>query len=55
MAGRRIVTTHLIVNTSYLEAHPDVIKALLAGHVEATAFVNGDIERAQEVGAAIMS
>jgi len=52
--GGRFVTTHLIVSTSYLEAHPEVIKALLAGHVQATAYVNDDTERAQRtVGAAI--
>jgi NitT/TauT family transport system substrate-binding protein len=49
------VTTHLIVATSFLEEHPDVVKQLLTGHVAATAFVNDDPERAQEiVGAAIL-
>ena len=49
------VTTHLIVATSFLEEHPDVVKQLLTGHVAANAFVNEDPERAQEiVGAAIL-
>jgi NitT/TauT family transport system substrate-binding protein len=34
------VTTHLIVRTDFLDDHPDVVKQLLEGHVEATAFVN---------------
>lgn len=49
------VTTHLIVATSFLEEHPDVVKQLLTGHVASNAFVNDDPERAQEiVGAAIL-
>jgi NitT/TauT family transport system substrate-binding protein len=36
----KYVTTHLVVRTAYLDAHPDVIKRLLEGQVEATKFVN---------------
>ena len=36
----KYVTTHLIVRTAYLDEHPDVIKKLLEGHIEATKFVN---------------
>jgi len=43
------VTTHLIVTTEFLDAHPEVVKALLAGVVEATDFVNGDAAAAQAV------
>ena len=43
----RYVTTHLIVRTEYLNEHPDVIKALLTGHVEATEFTNANTEQAQ--------
>ena len=51
----QFVTTHLIVATSFLEEHPDVVKQLLTGHVAANAFVNEEPERAQEiVGAAIL-
>jgi NitT/TauT family transport system substrate-binding protein len=43
----QFVTTHLIVNTSYLNDHPDVIKALLEGHKQAVDFVNDSPEDAQ--------
>jgi NitT/TauT family transport system substrate-binding protein len=41
------VTTHLIVATSFLDEHPDVVKRLLVGHVEANAFVNDNAEQAK--------
>jgi len=41
------VTTHLIVRTDYLEAHPDIVRALLAGHLEANNLVNSDPTEAQ--------
>ena len=43
----QFVTTHLIVATDFLEAHPDAVKALLEGHVAATSFVLDDPETAQ--------
>jgi len=43
------VTTHLIVATTFLEEHPDVVKQLLAGHVAANAFVNENRDEAQQV------
>jgi NitT/TauT family transport system substrate-binding protein len=43
------VTTHLIVATEFLEAHPDIVKDLLVGHVAATEFVTSNPEEAQEV------
>lgn len=48
----QFVTTHLIVNTTFLEAHPDVVKALLEGHVNATAYVNEKSADAQGTVAA---
>ena len=45
----KYVTTHLIVRTDYLEAHPDIIRALLAGHVAANDLVNSDPAKAQEL------
>jgi sulfonate transport system substrate-binding protein len=36
----RFVTTHLLVRTKYLREHPDVVRRLLAGHVEATKYLN---------------
>jgi NitT/TauT family transport system substrate-binding protein len=41
------VTTHLIVRTDYLEANPEIVRALLAGHVEATDLVNDDPAQAR--------
>ena len=43
------VTTHLIVATSFLEEHPDVVKQLLTGHVAANAFVNENPAEAQQL------
>ena len=43
----KYVTTHLIVRTDYLNEHPDVIKKLLTGVVEATGFVNDKPEEAK--------
>ena len=43
------VTTHLIVRTDYLDAHPDIIRALLAGVIEANDLVNRDPAKAQEL------
>ena len=45
--GGQYVTTHLIVRTDYLQAHPDIIRALLAGEIEANDLVNGDPAQAQ--------
>ena len=43
------ITTHLIVRTDYLQAHPDIIEALLQGHIKANDLVNADPARAQEL------
>lgn len=43
------VTTHLIVRTDYLKANPAIVRALLAGHLEANELVNADPARAQEL------
>jgi NitT/TauT family transport system substrate-binding protein len=45
----QFVTTHLIVATSFLEDHPDVVKNLLEGHVAATDFANENPEESQQV------
>ena len=45
--GARYVTTHLVVRAAFLDDHPDVVKRLLLGHVEATALVNADPVRAR--------
>jgi NitT/TauT family transport system substrate-binding protein len=50
----QFVTTHLIVATEFLEDHPDLVKRLLEGHLEANVFVNEHPAEAQElVGTAI--
>jgi len=45
----RFVTTHLIVATEFLNAHPDVVKHLLEGQVAANQFVNDNPDEAQQV------
>lgn len=45
--GGEYVTTHLVVRKDYLDDHPDVVRALLQGVVDATAFVNDRPEDAQ--------
>jgi NitT/TauT family transport system substrate-binding protein len=45
----KYVTTHLIVRTDYLDAHPDIIRALLGGHMAANDLVNNDPAKAQEL------
>lgn len=52
--GGRFVTTDLIVTTQFLSAHPEIVKRLLIGHVEATDWVNQHPAEAQStVGKAI--
>ena len=41
----KFVTTHLIVATEFLNAHPDVVKGLLEGQVAANQFVNENARR----------
>jgi NitT/TauT family transport system substrate-binding protein len=47
--GGQFVTTNLIVSTSFLKAHPDVVERLLQGHMAATDYVNQNTAEAQEV------
>jgi NitT/TauT family transport system substrate-binding protein len=42
------VTTHLIVATAFLDAHPDVVKKLLEGQVAANQFIHDDPEASQQ-------
>jgi NitT/TauT family transport system substrate-binding protein len=44
----RFVSTQLIVATDFLDAHPDIVKRLLEGHVAATDFVNTNPSAAQQ-------
>jgi NitT/TauT family transport system substrate-binding protein len=43
----RFVTTHLVVATEFLDAHPEVVRDLLAGHVEAVDRTNADAAAAR--------
>ena len=43
----RYVTTHLIVRTEYLEQHPEQVKALLEGHIEADEYIHDDADGAK--------
>ncbi|MCC7013491.1 MAG: ABC transporter substrate-binding protein [Planctomycetes bacterium] len=45
----RFVTTHLIVRTDYLQAHGDVVRALLRGHLRAERELIADPTAAQDV------
>ena len=47
--GGQFVTTHLIVTTAFLKAHPDVVDRLIAGHIAATDYVNQKTAEAQDV------
>jgi NitT/TauT family transport system substrate-binding protein len=45
--GGKFATTLLAVRTAFLKSHPDTVKALLAGHVQATDFLNKYPQQAQ--------
>jgi NitT/TauT family transport system substrate-binding protein len=47
--GGKFVITNLIVNATFLKAHRDVVKNLIAGQVEANDFINASPDEAQKV------
>jgi NitT/TauT family transport system substrate-binding protein len=47
--GGEFVTTHLVVRADYLRAHPQTVKALVEGSVEANRRIAADPEAAQRV------
>ena len=47
--GGQFVTTHLIVSTKFLKAHPDAVKRLLEGQVAANDFIAKNSEEAKTV------
>ncbi|HEX7167722.1 MAG TPA: ABC transporter substrate-binding protein [Acidimicrobiales bacterium] len=47
--GGRFVTTHLIVRTEFLEEHPDTVRRLVAGTVDAVAFTNTQPDEAKRL------
>lgn len=47
--GGDFVTTHLVVRTQYLEDHPETVRRLIEGSVEANRQINADPARAKQV------
>ena len=45
----RFVTTHLVVRTKFLKEHPDAVRRLVEGHVQANELVNGNPAEAQRL------
>jgi NitT/TauT family transport system substrate-binding protein len=45
----RFVTTHVIVRTTFLAEHPDLVVAVLRAHVRAVDFANAEPARAREL------
>ncbi|HSB56445.1 MAG TPA: aliphatic sulfonate ABC transporter substrate-binding protein [Nitrosopumilaceae archaeon] len=45
----KFVTAHIIVNTAYLKNHHDIIKKLLAAHVDETMWINQNKEESLKV------
>jgi NitT/TauT family transport system substrate-binding protein len=45
----RFVTTHVIVRTTFLAEHPDLVAAVLRAHVRAVDFANAEPARAREL------
>jgi NitT/TauT family transport system substrate-binding protein len=50
--GGEFVTTQLIVNTTYADAHPEVIERLVRANVEAITLLNEDPEEAKRIAQA---
>lgn len=47
--NRQFVTTHLIVNTKFLNAHRDLVKKWVKAHVELTEWINKNLHEAKRV------
>jgi NitT/TauT family transport system substrate-binding protein len=47
--GGQFVTTHLIVSTKFLDAHPDAVRRLIEGQIAANAFIDENPEEAKKV------
>lgn len=48
----QFVTTHLLVNTTYMEAHPQVVRRLVEANVEAIRFMTTEPDEAKRVAQA---
>ncbi|RCG30010.1 aliphatic sulfonate ABC transporter substrate-binding protein [Sphaerisporangium album] len=46
--NKQFVITHLIVRQQFLKEHPDIVKKLIEGHVEANAYISSDPAGAKE-------
>ena len=46
--GGKFVTTHLIVKQDFLKKHPDTVKKLLQGHINAVKYINDNSAEAQK-------
>jgi NitT/TauT family transport system substrate-binding protein len=47
--NRQFVTAHLIVRTSFLREHPDVVKNWLRAHIELTEWINAKPTEAKQI------
>lgn len=47
--GGKFVTTNIVVRTEFLEQNPEVVKAVLSGHLAALAEIDKDPKRARDV------
>lgn len=47
--GGKFITANVIVNTKFLEEHPDLVKAWLKGHVDVTKWINENPSEAQTI------
>lgn len=47
--NRQFVTAHLIVSTSFLKQHPDIVKNWVRTHVELTDWINGNPAQAKQI------
>jgi NitT/TauT family transport system substrate-binding protein len=45
--GGRFVTTHLVVNTAYMDAHPSVVSDLVKANLEAVRFMKESLDEAK--------
>lgn len=51
----QFVTTHVLVNASFLEENPEVVDAFLQAHVESVTYVNENSEQARDEVAAFLN
>lgn len=51
----QFVTTHVLVNASFLEENPEVVDAFLQAHVESVTYVNENSEQARDEVAAFLT